>query len=196
MQAWAAGGLEGERTARDSIRDRERQKDRRNFEFMQAIRSEAFRQVRALCCPHCYVQESARQAYIAFCCSQLGLCNHARLAAQVAACIIVQMGMQPATGGMQKRESLGLPPGDTNPALDKLDDEEWAFQEDPPELVEARKKLEQHLADSSGAFVAELVRSVWMSCGCLGQHSCLCCIGKRILHVLSICAQRAWFWQC
>jgi hypothetical protein len=44
--AWAAGGLDGERTARDGIRDRERARDRRNFEFMQAIRAEAFRQVR------------------------------------------------------------------------------------------------------------------------------------------------------
>jgi dynein assembly factor 1, axonemal len=46
--AWFSGGIAAERAARDSIRDRERQRDRRNFEFMQAIRSEAFRQVQPL----------------------------------------------------------------------------------------------------------------------------------------------------
>ena len=46
VQAWLDGGVDAERTARDSIRERERARDRRNFEFMQAIRSEAFRQAR------------------------------------------------------------------------------------------------------------------------------------------------------
>ena len=46
VQAWLEGGVDAERTARDSIRERERARDLRNFEFMQAIRSEAFRQAR------------------------------------------------------------------------------------------------------------------------------------------------------
>ena len=43
--AWARGGLKEERAARDAIRERDLQRDRRNMEFMQAIRAEAFRQV-------------------------------------------------------------------------------------------------------------------------------------------------------
>lgn len=45
-EAWAQGGVEAEREARDNIRERERAQDRRNFEFMQALRAEGFRQVR------------------------------------------------------------------------------------------------------------------------------------------------------
>jgi hypothetical protein len=45
VEAWAAGGMEAENAARDSIRQREQDVRRRNFKFMQAIRSEAFRQV-------------------------------------------------------------------------------------------------------------------------------------------------------
>lgn len=45
VQAWARGGVGEERVARDAIRVRAQQRDRRNFEFMQAIRAEAFRQV-------------------------------------------------------------------------------------------------------------------------------------------------------
>lgn len=41
----------------------------------------------------------------------------------------------------QRREILGLPPGDTDPALDDMSDEEYVLVEEPPELVEARKKL-------------------------------------------------------
>ena len=42
---------------------------------------------------------------------------------------------------VQRRENLGLPPGDTDPALDELSDDEYTFLEDPPELVEARSRL-------------------------------------------------------
>lgn len=45
VEAWAAGGVAAESAARDAIRQRERDAHRRNFEFMQTIRSEAFRQV-------------------------------------------------------------------------------------------------------------------------------------------------------
>jgi len=41
----------------------------------------------------------------------------------------------------QRRETLGLPPGDTDPSLEEFSDEEYTFLEDPPELVEARKSL-------------------------------------------------------
>jgi dynein assembly factor 1, axonemal len=44
-EAWATGGVEAERAARDHVRKREQDRDRRNFEYMQAIRAEAFRQV-------------------------------------------------------------------------------------------------------------------------------------------------------
>ena len=42
---------------------------------------------------------------------------------------------------IQRRENLGLPPGDTDPALDELSEDEYTFLEDPPELVEARSRL-------------------------------------------------------
>ena len=42
---------------------------------------------------------------------------------------------------VQRRENLGLPPGDTDPALDELSEDEYTFLEDPPELVEARSRL-------------------------------------------------------
>ena len=44
-------------------------------------------------------------------------------------------------GWRKRREALGLPPGDEDPALEGMDDEEYVFLEDPPELVEARKRL-------------------------------------------------------
>jgi hypothetical protein len=47
---------------------------------------------------------------------------------------------------MQKREKLGLSVGGTDPYLDEIDDEDWQIQADPPELLEARKKLNQYLA--------------------------------------------------
>lgn len=42
---------------------------------------------------------------------------------------------------MQRRERLGLAPGDTDPALDELSDEEYVFREEPEELVAARARL-------------------------------------------------------
>lgn len=45
VQAWARNGLEGERIAREQISERKKQRDIRNYEFMQAIRAEAFREV-------------------------------------------------------------------------------------------------------------------------------------------------------
>ncbi|KAG1675504.1 hypothetical protein FOA52_001803 [Chlamydomonas sp. UWO 241] len=44
-------------------------------------------------------------------------------------------------GYAARRAAQGLPPGDTDPALDDFDDSEYVFDEDPPELVEARKRL-------------------------------------------------------
>lgn len=49
-------------------------------------------------------------------------------------------------GWRKRREALGLPPGDEDPALIDMDDEEYIFLEDPPELVEARKKLAAYAA--------------------------------------------------
>lgn len=51
---------------------------------------------------------------------------------------------------VQKREEQGLEAGDTDPMLDDLSDEEWQFDEDPPELVAAREKLDQYLAAKQG----------------------------------------------
>lgn len=45
-EAWAAGGIEAEQAAREVAREREAAAHRRNFEFMQNIRAEGFRQVR------------------------------------------------------------------------------------------------------------------------------------------------------
>lgn len=45
VQAWASGGLDGERLAREQIAERKKQRELRNYEFMQAIRAEAFREV-------------------------------------------------------------------------------------------------------------------------------------------------------
>ncbi len=42
---------------------------------------------------------------------------------------------------LQRRENLGLPAGDTDPTLEELSDDEYTHLEDPPELVEARKRL-------------------------------------------------------
>lgn len=47
---------------------------------------------------------------------------------------------------VQRREKLGLPPGDTDPALDDLSDSEYVIVEDPPELVAARERLAQYTA--------------------------------------------------
>ncbi len=44
-------------------------------------------------------------------------------------------------GFRRRREALGLPPGETDPALDEISDDEWTPLEDPPELVEARARL-------------------------------------------------------
>ena len=41
----------------------------------------------------------------------------------------------------QRREALGLPPGDTDPTFEEFSDEEYVHLEDPPELVEARNRL-------------------------------------------------------
>lgn len=43
-----------------------------------------------------------------------------------------------AAGFRKRREALGLPPGDTDPALEQMSDEEYVFEEDPPELIEVR----------------------------------------------------------
>ena len=45
-EAWAKAGLDGERAAREAIKKAEKARDRRNFEYLQAIRAEGYRQVR------------------------------------------------------------------------------------------------------------------------------------------------------
>jgi hypothetical protein len=45
------------------------------------------------------------------------------------------------TPALQRRERLGLAPGDSDPALDELSDEEYVFREEPEELVAARARL-------------------------------------------------------
>lgn len=45
VQAWARDGLDGERAAREQIAERKKQREARNYQFMQAIRAEAFREV-------------------------------------------------------------------------------------------------------------------------------------------------------
>lgn len=45
VEAWNEEGLEGERKAREAIILREKEQNQRNFDFMQAIRAEAFREV-------------------------------------------------------------------------------------------------------------------------------------------------------
>ena len=42
---------------------------------------------------------------------------------------------------VQRREALGLEPGDTDPALEELSDEEYQFEEEPAELKAARERL-------------------------------------------------------
>ena len=55
---------------------------------------------------------------------------------------------------MQKRQAQGLRDGDTDPMLDDMSDDEWQAPEDPPELVEARRKLDQCLSDQgNGAYM-------------------------------------------
>lgn len=49
----------------------------------------------------------------------------------------------------QKRERLGLPPGDTDPDLDDMSSDEYVFIEDPPELVAARERLAQYTSAHS-----------------------------------------------
>lgn len=54
-----------------------------------------------------------------------------------------------------------MAPGDTDPALEGMSDSEWEAPEDPPELVEARKKLERHLAaENDGVARSAVVRAV------------------------------------
>lgn len=45
VEGWSEDGLEGERKAREAIATREKERNQRNFDFMQAIRAEAFREV-------------------------------------------------------------------------------------------------------------------------------------------------------
>ncbi|KXZ45339.1 hypothetical protein GPECTOR_56g436 [Gonium pectorale] len=51
-----------------------------------------------------------------------------------------------AQGWRERRKRLGLPEGDTDPALDELSDGSIDFEEDPPELVEARQRLAAYTA--------------------------------------------------
>ena len=42
---------------------------------------------------------------------------------------------------LQRREREGRTPGDTDPDLDDLSDDEYKFVEEPPELTAARERL-------------------------------------------------------
>ncbi|KAL3159703.1 Leucine-rich repeat-containing protein oda7 [Trebouxia sp. C0009 RCD-2024] len=44
-------------------------------------------------------------------------------------------------GFRKRRAALGLPPGDTDPYFDTMDDSEWQPEEEPEELIAARSKL-------------------------------------------------------
>ncbi|GLC39430.1 Leucine-rich repeat-containing protein oda7 [Pleodorina starrii] len=61
-----------------------------------------------------------------------------------------------AQGWRERRKRLGLPEGDTDPALDNLSDGEYEFEEDPPELVEARQRLAAYTARPGEEEPAEL----------------------------------------
>ena len=49
-------------------------------------------------------------------------------------------------GFRKKRERLGLAPGNTDPMLDQLSDSEYNFDEEPRELIDARKRLAAYSA--------------------------------------------------
>ncbi|GIL87407.1 hypothetical protein Vretifemale_15526, partial [Volvox reticuliferus] len=46
-----------------------------------------------------------------------------------------------AQGWRERRERLGLPEGETDPAYDELSDGEYEFEEEPQELIDARQRL-------------------------------------------------------
>ena len=142
--AWAAGGLEAEQAAREAVREREAAAHRRNTEFMQNIRAEAFRQVRAA--------------------SPRDRSSHAPSLAP---------GGGDGVTPLQRREALGMPPGDTDPALEDFSDTEWQPEEDPPELVDARKKLERYLATQSDGAGAARQRSVLQRRGACATLRCV-----------------------
>jgi dynein assembly factor 1, axonemal len=132
VEAWSVEGLEGERKARTIISEREKEQSKRNFDFMQAIRSEAFREVCS--------DSTALTTHI---CSHLDCvgCGY---------CTALEQGVMRFMAShklcaLQRRERTGLPPGDTDPALDAFSDSEWEVPEDPPELVDARSKLDMHM---------------------------------------------------
>jgi hypothetical protein len=56
------------------------------------------------------------------------------------------MFLLPTVLVVQRRREFGMSDGVGDPSLEQFDDKEWQIQEDPPELVEARKKLEKYLA--------------------------------------------------
>jgi hypothetical protein len=71
-------------------------------------------------------------------------------------------------GHVQKRERLGMAAGDTDPDLEAFDDEDWQFTVDPPELVEARKRLAEYKAtpdkDNAGDHLSNGARSLQLRC--------------------------------
>lgn len=64
----------------------------------------------------------------------------------------------------QRREREGLAAGDTDPALDELSDDDYVFQEEPPELVAARNQLAGFTAQPG---IEEPAGEVWL--GAAGQ---------------------------
>ena len=83
-----------------------------------------------------------------------------------------------------------MDPGDTDPRLEDLSDEEWQVEEDPPELLAAREKLEQYLATKQGAHLCSSLLCSVTTCakltprvsavttarrhGCRGSEEALC----------------------
>ncbi|KAG2449026.1 hypothetical protein HYH02_005778 [Chlamydomonas schloesseri] len=51
-----------------------------------------------------------------------------------------------AAGWRERRKRMGLPDGDTDPALDDMSDGEYEFEEEPEELVQARQRLAAYTA--------------------------------------------------
>ena len=119
---------------------------------------------------------------------------------------------------MQKRESLGLPPGDTDPFFDGLDESEWQVRlppgrsacdhavmmadpcgwlqepEDPPELVAAREKLAS-LQQPSAAALPGALCSTLLVCRLRAVHAAWThnvCFASHVCCLQALPQWRSW----
>lgn len=60
---------------------------------------------------------------------------------------------------------MGLPSGDADPYLEQFSDSEWDVPEDPPELQEARNKLDMHRKCASEGVLNWARIMVVLACG-------------------------------